>query len=154
MNCRCNSQGQAEFNSAKKTLSSLLCKDTPWYTQFEALDDWREKVWGGTGFMVSNVTESRQTVWVHILCICMNKGAQQPCDSPQNPHLSQGGVTAYYSGCLTHSVNKLYFQLLIVLHNFAHSGWKFPWKMSASGQIFFEKYISNLFQRVMFRKQT
>lgn len=37
-------------------------------------------------------------------------------------HLSQGGVIAYYSGCLTHSSNKLYFQLLIVLPNFTHSG--------------------------------
>lgn len=37
-------------NRAKKTLSSVLCKDIPQHTQFKALDDWREKVWGGTGF--------------------------------------------------------------------------------------------------------
>lgn len=37
-------------NSTKKTLSSLFCKDTPQQTQFKALDDWKEKVWGGTHF--------------------------------------------------------------------------------------------------------
>lgn len=88
-------------------------------------------------FLVSKATEHRPMASVHILCICINKGAQQPDESLQNTHLSWVGVTAYYSGCLTHSINRCYFHLLLKFClTFFHLEWKFPWKTSAPGQIF------------------